>query len=432
MNLIRIIREGTKAVPAVKYALGVAAIVAVVALVVSFKIDLRVALWGSIVLMALMIFLVLFAKLAATAPGEFKAPVKIMMWFFALLFIVICSLLTTSVFIKFPVDLQYLLRSADKTSLSAATPDPAGKRDKKADTVFNRSIGVNYIRLFGAMEVPYMMSIFNYPTRTLVKTNDGYFLKGHPGFYVSDQLAKFWKTKWEYKDALPFRSELWEQFINNNLEISRDLYWSALEPTLSDMVAYGMAITDDLNVEHRVADAILPDIKPHFKSKPSSWDAQGDPDVNPDNLDLDSGLATEDVGFLFVILSNTSSTELSDIDFHYEEYINSFKPVKEDLNHWKRKPNPDLLGLKDTALNRAEQKSDMLKLASLKPGASVIWLLCIYKKKPNGLPRTYLTNVFVPSRVTFTNNGLICQDSLRKPFGLQAARVAIPFGWQSQ
>ncbi|HRI35180.1 MAG TPA: hypothetical protein PLD02_15630, partial [Saprospiraceae bacterium] len=84
INLFRIIREGTKAVPATKYALGVAGIVALVALVVSFNIDLKVAFWGTFILLGLMIILTVFAKLTTTAPEDFRLPVKIIMWAFVI------------------------------------------------------------------------------------------------------------------------------------------------------------------------------------------------------------------------------------------------------------------------------------------------------------------------------------------------------------
>jgi len=82
-------------------------------------------------------------------------------------------------------------------------------------------------------------------------------------------------------------------------------------------------------------------------------------------------------------------------------------------------------------VHMAGQK-EVMRLASLKPNASVLWLLGIYKKNADGLPKAYLTDVMVPEKVTFMLNNKLCQDSIRHPYGLQAAKVAIPYGWFSQ
>src|SRR5687768_9470031 len=83
----RILREATRAVPAVRYALGVAGIVAVVAIVSAFGIGYRVAFVGALLTFVLMVVLVVFAKLTTTAPPHFLMPVKVLMWSFLVLFI---------------------------------------------------------------------------------------------------------------------------------------------------------------------------------------------------------------------------------------------------------------------------------------------------------------------------------------------------------
>src|ERR1043166_1262904 len=84
MNLLpmKILREAIRAVPAVKYALGVAGIIAVVAIVKSFGIGPQFAVFGAIITLVLMVALVVFAKLTTTAPRHFKLPVLVLMWSF--------------------------------------------------------------------------------------------------------------------------------------------------------------------------------------------------------------------------------------------------------------------------------------------------------------------------------------------------------------
>lgn len=65
------LREAIKAVPAVKYALGVGGVVSVVAIIASFGISYRVAVIGFPVILISMTLLVIFAKLASASPQYF-------------------------------------------------------------------------------------------------------------------------------------------------------------------------------------------------------------------------------------------------------------------------------------------------------------------------------------------------------------------------
>lgn len=102
MSFVGIIREGVRAVPSVKYAVGVAAIAAVVALVVGWKIDLRIALAGVVVMFVLMTALLVFAGLNKLESPQVKYAAIFMMWVFVLLITSWASLLTSSVFFNAP------------------------------------------------------------------------------------------------------------------------------------------------------------------------------------------------------------------------------------------------------------------------------------------------------------------------------------------
>jgi hypothetical protein len=102
----RVLGEAIQAVPQVKYALGVAGIVAAVAIVRSFGLDLRIAAFGAVVTLVLMACLVIFAKLSRLAPPHFVAPALAMVWACLVLVISTAVLLFCSVFFKKPIDLQ--------------------------------------------------------------------------------------------------------------------------------------------------------------------------------------------------------------------------------------------------------------------------------------------------------------------------------------
>ncbi len=123
-----LIREAIKAVPAVKYALGVAGVAAALALAVAM-LDLRVAAFGTVIMFAMMVVLVLFAKLASIASKDLRLPVLVLTWAMLVLTLAVAVFLVTSIFFQRPLDLKsWLVRGqADaRQSERPAEPAPAG------------------------------------------------------------------------------------------------------------------------------------------------------------------------------------------------------------------------------------------------------------------------------------------------------------------
>jgi len=104
-----ILKQAIKAVPAVKYALGIAGIIAVIAIVRGFGIDLRIALFGAIVMFVLMTMLVVFASLARQKGSQFRLPALVFTWFSLICVMAVSIVLFTSVFWGRPVDMRTLL-----------------------------------------------------------------------------------------------------------------------------------------------------------------------------------------------------------------------------------------------------------------------------------------------------------------------------------
>ncbi len=78
MNLspVQVLIDAQKAVPAVRYAAGVAGIAAVVAIVAGFQLDPRIAVFGTIIVLGLMFVLVILSALVAprrTFFGQFSS-----------------------------------------------------------------------------------------------------------------------------------------------------------------------------------------------------------------------------------------------------------------------------------------------------------------------------------------------------------------------
>jgi hypothetical protein len=88
----RVLTDAIAAVPAVKYASGIAGIAAAIAIVGSFKLGLPVAALGTVVMLGLMTALLLFARAAGAGqptevqgPNILEGPAVLMVWVFTLL-----------------------------------------------------------------------------------------------------------------------------------------------------------------------------------------------------------------------------------------------------------------------------------------------------------------------------------------------------------
>ena len=105
-----ILRSAIEAVPAVKFALGVAGVISAIALVKGFFSNVGAALVAGFGMLILMTLLVLFAAAAKARSGLLIAPAMVFTW--ALLIMVIASSMLTvsSAFFEWPKPLSALLR----------------------------------------------------------------------------------------------------------------------------------------------------------------------------------------------------------------------------------------------------------------------------------------------------------------------------------
>lgn len=128
---INILREAIRAVPALKYALGVLGIVAAISIAVSLKVSFRVAVIGTLIMIVLMTALVIFAALTQ-ASGALRIAATIMMFAFLFLTIGTATLLFTSVFFKWPLHLQHWV--TDPPPSSTPTPTPTSSPSPPMDS----------------------------------------------------------------------------------------------------------------------------------------------------------------------------------------------------------------------------------------------------------------------------------------------------------
>jgi HEAT repeat protein len=107
--MVKVLKESIKAVPAMKYALAVAGIMAVVGLVSAFRLSPQTAVFGAVIVLVLMVAMVIFARLAATGPKHFVLPVLVMLWSFLALVVATASLLFSCAFFQWPKAINDLI-----------------------------------------------------------------------------------------------------------------------------------------------------------------------------------------------------------------------------------------------------------------------------------------------------------------------------------
>jgi hypothetical protein len=102
---VSILRDALKAVPELKWALGVAGMVAIIAIAkVGWKVDPMIAALGTVVMFVLMVVLVIFARLSTATTIEFRWAILVFMWASLCLTIAAASLLFTSAFFSWPLN----------------------------------------------------------------------------------------------------------------------------------------------------------------------------------------------------------------------------------------------------------------------------------------------------------------------------------------
>lgn len=129
-NPLKVIREAISAVPAVKYALGIAGIAASLALATAFFSSTRAALFGIAAMLLLMVLLVVFAVLTKLAKKELRFPALVLTWTVLLVFVASTILTFTSVFFSTPKPFPTLVQEISGASI---------RETYRADTLLDSS-----------------------------------------------------------------------------------------------------------------------------------------------------------------------------------------------------------------------------------------------------------------------------------------------------
>ena len=108
-NPLLILKEGIKAVPAVKYALGIAGVASALALASAFFSSKQAAFLGAAAMLILMVMLVIFSSATALTRGQMKYPALVLTWTILIVFVSSTLLITSSVFFDSPKSFPKLM-----------------------------------------------------------------------------------------------------------------------------------------------------------------------------------------------------------------------------------------------------------------------------------------------------------------------------------
>jgi hypothetical protein len=124
-SAMRVLKEAIKAVPAVKYALGVAGVMAALALGTALFKTPQAALLGAVPMILLMVLLLVFAA-GARLRGALRLPALFLTWAVLVLFVGAASLTVSAVFFSKPRPFQELVAEVTEVGVTGGgTTDPA-------------------------------------------------------------------------------------------------------------------------------------------------------------------------------------------------------------------------------------------------------------------------------------------------------------------
>jgi hypothetical protein len=114
------LRAAMKAVPAMRYALGIGGLAAVVAVVLTaWKLPPGTAIIGSLLVLVGMVVLVIFAALSATKPTALRPLAMSMAWSFLVLTVATATLFLMCAFFNTPQSLQCLLQGCGASAVTS-------------------------------------------------------------------------------------------------------------------------------------------------------------------------------------------------------------------------------------------------------------------------------------------------------------------------
>lgn len=289
----------------------------------------------------------------------------------------------------------------------------------------SQGFDVNYMRLFGAIEVPFLMELIGTePDFVSFDDSDSvpYYAIRNRGLVgvAMRPIVNFWKKRWRYSKARPLLSPLWQDLAGSKEEGKR-LYWRALNGSKLDIVGYASHQTVDEDGENWSRVATSQNLK-----------------ISHEALVQSAFTRSTDVGFLFAVFEHAGDFPANNVMLNIKCWDNPLVRDSRFLN-----PSPHIKRRKPLSAKKSALTPSMLKdrkprdislqIAKSNPGDTYIALLQVYRSDQDRLPAYYLADCFAAESWSWDDeHGFRNTQLIRPPYGKSAARVAIPNGWFGQ
>lgn len=273
------------------------------------------------------------------------------------------------------------------------------------------SFSIQYMRAFGASKVPLFMQY--------VISKDG-----DNDIIAAPEFRKYWRERWE-KPLYPVANNIWNEIINNDMTFEQ-IYAKTIEPERDQVINFYLSKNYDNYNERRY---IVMKLEKGFgKNIDPNWNTRKN-EINE-----------SDIGFLFIIIENDTDVNFYNVELLYDEiknninidhFLSSLYSPSDNIFKldWK---SPRSIAVKEDMIEKVEKVKESKNIACIRKGEAIIWLLCIYSAKKDGMPDYYLSDIQIPYKLRFIIKGKRqIEQEIRAPYGEKAARISLPKDWLS-
>lgn len=285
-------------------------------------------------------------------------------------------------------------------------------------------VSVEYARLFGGSEVPLLLKFLG--REWTVKDSS-------PSWGPFDLLESNGELTPAHKDFVRFLSTfpltptfkasrpLWAKYEGNK-RLGQKLSFLAVGPDIDELNKW--IVENDIDESGQMCE--------HFE-------------VGDQYADKNGTTFERKVGFVFLIVRNTSNIDLVDVTVEFEKYehfaidlaLDDFE-IKDDgeksyyeqlLQVFQAKGAPgDYL----RKMHQESECTEEYRIDRLGVDQSCMFLMGVYVCDEYGLEQYLLDDYYSPKRVKYTRGRDRRSIYIRKPYGKRAARLTVPYGWFSQ
>lgn len=281
-------------------------------------------------------------------------------------------------------------------------------------------ISISYMRLFGAFQGPFILDNFDHkgPFEEEIEFGINQLTQSAPPY---NDLVNFFNNDWEYKNSRLIDSRPWSEIKKAHSSVYVPDYLLQLGSTDCEPCQQYYGFKPD-NEKSRIYS--LPADQFDYSGMTQEEIHQFRHLAFPGEFSTKEVLSalkesSKKVGFLCLILENSSDAEISDVKLNYKEL------KKQDIFS---NLVPQDLAKKEIKNEGIQQKI----YSTLKTKESFFILLSCYVSNKKGFPSEFITSLNQVITIDYTQNGIQRTMKIREQYREKAIIKNIPFGWYNQ